>query len=172
MFYGDISRYVTCWYLMYQPKAYWLLNNGFFLSQWLAHLNNKHIVYKRSNIAVFFTASKHIFAVRLDYACTLSVISKWRLPLLWSYLPRWLWLRPKKKVWITYTIVSTGFSLLKNILTTVQRKKVGILYKYHIGFGFRMWKIMQISNEILHLLRSITLSLISIILRIILSLIQ
>ena len=93
--------------LMCQPKAHWLFKQWVFLSQWLACLNNKHNVYKQEISLYFFTASKHnISVVRLDYACTLSVIWKWSLPSLWSYLPWWLWPRPTKQVWITYTVVN------------------------------------------------------------------
>lgn len=92
--------------LMCQPNAHWRSNNGFFLSQWLACLNNKHNVYKQEISLYFFTASKHISAVILDYACTSPIIWKWSLPSLWSYLPWWLWPRPTKQVWITYTVVN------------------------------------------------------------------
>ena len=72
-----------------------------------------------------------------------------------------------------YGCQSTAFSLLKNILITAQRKKS--VYSIKVSnweFGFRIWRFMQISDEIRYTPRSITLSLISIILHIILTLIQ
>ena len=99
---------------MCQPNAHWLFKQWVLFVSVVGMFEYQTKCLQTSNIAVFFTASKHISAVRVDYACTLSAIWKWSLPSLWSYLPWWLWPRPTKQVWITYTVVSTAFSRLKN----------------------------------------------------------
>ena len=129
---------------------------SFCISDWQVWITNT-IFTKKKYPCIFYSFQTYFCSQSQDYACTLSVISKWSLPSLWSYLPWWLWRRPKKQVWIiiiiiiknlkrafsmqiwskackgiTYTLYQSRFHGSKIYLQQYKEKSQYIVLKYHI----------------------------------------